>query len=206
MDGRFVTAFVIPRKWKILGYELGPFTLRHYLAMLALESPLLKDDIKDCRAQDIVIFLRVCSMDNAFVALEKPSWKDKWRHARLDYNMTTLVQTVLEIRQYVLTAMSSPKTYAKEDKNEIKKDTIPGILGIATSLMARLNMPPEEAWKLTPGQAIWYLTSYAISEGADIKILTTQAEANADAEREFLIQKQKEALSAIKERMKGMQR
>ena len=204
MDGRFVTAFVLPEEWEILGYRVGPFTLRHYLTMLAIDSPILTGEVKDVRPEDVIIFLRICSMDNAFVALKEPTMADKWRQAKLEFNMNLMVRTVITIKEYVGTGLSAPKTFTKEDGvKQFKRENIPGVLGIATSLMARLNMDAEDAWRLTPGQAIWYLTAFAISEGAEIRILTTQEEAKAESEREFLLRKQKEALSFIKERMKN---
>jgi hypothetical protein len=199
MDGRFVTAFVLPEKWEILGYKLGPFTLRRYMALLAIESPVLTSPAAEISPEDMLIFARICSNKDAFVALKPPTLLDKWKRMRMEVDSAYFVRAVIDSKDYVETGVATPKTFSKDDGvKEFKKENVPSILGLVTSLMSKLNMTPEEAWGCTVGQAVWYLTAYAVSEGAEIRILSTQDEEKIESDRELLQRIQREALARLK--------
>lgn len=123
----------------------------------------------------------------------------------MDVSIPYFYRRVTLIKEYVEACTTMPKTYEKEDGKNHKnnREGIPPALSIATSLMSKLNMTKDEVWDLTLGQAVWYLTAYAISEGADIKILTTDAEARFDKEREMLINFQKKELAKYKSNPNG---
>ena len=201
MDGRFLTAFILPKEWDIMGYKLKPFSLRHTLVLMALQSPVLAMQAGRIKPEDIIIFLRICSTDNAFVALKEPTWRDKLNQVRLEISIKKFVEVAVQIKAYMVACNTTPVTYSKDDEKEKTKENIPGVLGMATSLMSRLHMSPEEAWNCTVGQAVWYVTAYGVSEGADIKILSTEDESKAPDERELLVKMQAEALAKVKERM-----
>lgn len=199
MDGRFVTAFVLPARRQILGYKLGPFSLRRYMALLAIKSPVLTSVASEISPADLLIFLRICSSDDPFHALGKPTLLEKWKRMRLEVDSAHFVQTVMDTKEYIEEGIATPKTFSKEDGvKEFKKENIPATLGLVTSLMARLNMSADEAWGCTVGQAVWYLTAYAVSEGADIRILTTEDEDKAESDRELLQRIKREALARLK--------
>ena len=70
---------------------------------------------------------------------------------------------------------------------------------MVTILTSKLHMDIDKAWETSIGQAIWLLTAFAVQEGSDTRIVTTEDEANAVGEREALIKMQEEALAKIKE-------
>lgn len=76
---------------------------------------------------------------------------------------------------------------------------MPFPLMMVTMMTSKLGMDMEQAWNTPVGQAIWLLTAFAIQEGSDTRIVTTEDEANAVGEREALIKMQEEALAKIKE-------
>lgn len=197
MDGRFLTAFVLPRKWDVIGYELKPFSLRHTLALMALESPVLNGDHMATKPEDIIVFLRICSTDNAFEALGRPTLKDRWKLAWMEASTPYFLRALTLIHEYMKQCNTTPTTYTKSEQSK-NKENVPSVLGMATALMARLNMPPEEAWNCTVGQSVWYLTAFAVSEGADIKILSTEDEQKMGSEKEMLVRIQAEALARAK--------
>ncbi len=204
MDGRFVTAFILPESWEILGYKLKPFSLRHQMTLLATENPMMGEDVTKVSPADLIMLLRVCSMDDPFIALGNPSWKDKWRLTKMEMDVPYFLRTMIQVSDYIRQCSSTPKTYTKEDGvTQFKKENIPNLLSLVTSLMARMHMSQKEAWGCTLGQAVWYLTAYSVSEGADIKILTTDEEEKAESDREFLVRMQKQALAEHKERMRN---
>lgn len=199
MDGRFLTAFVLPKKWDVIGYELKPFSLRHQLVLTALESPITKGDVPGTKPEDILVFLRVCSSDNAFEALGKPTIRDRWRLALMGVNTGYFLSTMAAIHVYMQTCNTTPTVYRKEENKKTKNhEDVPGVLSMATSLMSRMHMSPTEAWDCTIGQAVWYLTAFSISEGADIRILTTKDEEDAEQQKKELKRLQQEALAKAK--------
>jgi len=202
MDGRFLTAFILPEKWEIMGYKLKPFSLRHTMTLTALGSPIVEGDGPRVKPEDIVIFVRVCAAKDAFVALDKPSLWDKWCHARMEVDTTYYFDQLMAINAYIRTCNTMPNTYTKEDGEEKKKENVPVVLGLATSLMSKLNFTKDEAWDCTVGQAVWYLTAYSIGEGADVKIISTQDEAKMESEKEFLVRMQKQARERLKKEAK----
>lgn len=203
MDGRFLTAFILPEKWEIMGYKLKPFSLRHTMTLTALGSPIVAGDMPRVKPEDIIIFLRVCSSENAFVALKKPSIWDKWCQARMEINTHYYFDQLLSINAYIKLCNTMPSTYTKEEKEEKKGESVPVVLGLATSLMSKLHFTRDEAWDCTVGQAVWYLTAFAIAEGAEVKIISTQAEAKMNEEREMLIKVQQAARERIKKARAG---
>lgn len=199
MDGRFLTAFIVPEKWDIMGYKLRPFSLRHMLYLEAIESPMFtgKGPVTST-PEDLLVFLRVCSSVHPSEAFRKPSIADRWNIARMTISSEYLYTQISKCVDYMHTCSSVPRVYRKEDGTSTKKENIPGPLSIATGLMSRIGFSKDEAWDCTIGQGIWYLTAYAESEGVDVKILTTQDEAKADSEREELERFQNEVLAKIK--------
>ena len=198
MDGRFLTAFILPEKWEIMGYKLKPFSLRHTMTLTALESPIVMGKAPMVTPEDIVIFLRICSSENAFVALKKPSLMDKWNQVRMELDTSYYFDQMMDINEYMKACNTMPSTYKKPDDTEKKKENVPVVLGLVTSLMSKMNMSLDEAWDCTAGQAVWYLTAYSIGEGAEVKILSTQDEEKMDAEKAMLIKLQAESRAKYK--------
>lgn len=198
MDGRFLTAFILPEKWEIMGYTLKPFSLRHTMTLTALESPIVTGKPHMVTPEDITVFLRVCSSKNAFVALKKPSLMDRWNQVRMEMDTSYYFDQLMAINEYMKACNTMPNTYKKPDAQEKKKENVPVVLGLVTSLMSKMNMSLDEAWDSTAGQAVWYLTAYSIGEGAEVKILSTQDEEKMDGEKAVLEKFQAAARAKIK--------
>jgi hypothetical protein len=188
MDGRFLTAFVIPEKWDILGYRLKPFTLEHSLSLTVIDSPFLNGKVENAKPEDVLVFLRICSSEHPSKAFRKPTIMDYWRIARMEADLLHLFDAIKQIMEYIEICCSTPKFYSKQNEKgiEVKKEGIPLPLILATNLMSKLGMSKHEAWSTTVGQAVWYITTYSINEGADIKVLTTDDEQKAESDLDFL--------------------
>jgi len=197
MDGRFLTAFIVPKRWDVMGYKLTPFSLRHMLYLQALNSPLLAMD-RTPTPKDILVFVRICSSTHPSEAFASATIADHIRIAWMEANGSYFFKNLQLIKSYIETCTTVPKTYEKPASQKKVKENVPGPLSMATALMSKLHMKKEEAWELTLGQAIWYLTAYAIGEGAEIKILTTSDEEKSDAERVWLERFQQAQLAKYK--------
>jgi len=202
MDGRFLTAFVVPRKWPIGCFKLKPYNLRHMLYLTALDSPFVKKEVKPeyFDTLNVMAFLRICSSrhpEEAFGSLSLSEWAFR---IRMEVDIQYFTSVVRACFNYMHECSQPPKTITKE-RNEVKndKENIPFPLMMVTILTSKLHMDIDKAWETSIGQAIWLLTAFAVQEGSDTRIVTTEDEANAVGEREALIKMQEEALAKIKE-------
>ena len=202
MDGRFLTAFVVPRKWPIGCYGLRPYNLRHMMYLTALESPFTSKDPKpeDFNTQNVMVFLRVCQSDHPENAFGSLSLKELWFKTRIEADLLYFTRTIKDCFNYIAECSQSPITVTKDKTETIKqKDNVPFPLMMVTMMTSKLGMDMEQAWNTPVGQAIWLLTAFAIQEGSDTRIVTTEDDASAVGEREALIKMQAEALAKIKE-------
>jgi len=201
MDGRFLTAFIIPKEWEIMGYKLKPFSLRMMLILNALDSPFATGKRLPNCPEDIIIFLRVCSGLHPHDAFKKVTLRDRWLLTKMEISEKFMIQQIHKCMEYISVCNTTPKVVKKSETEEWKRENIPGPLSLASSLM-KMGFTHTEAWELTLGQAVWYLTAYAVSEGAEIKVITTQQEESMEAEEERLRKFQEEVLAKLKEQRK----
>jgi len=167
--------------------------------LTALESPFLVGTKPPTLPEDILVFLRVCSSGDPSKAFEKPKLSDYYYSARLGVDMRYYAKIAIQIKEYIEICCTSPKVYQKEDVVQNKTENVPMPLAFATSLMSKLNMSYDDAWNCTVGQAVWYLTSYAISEGAETKILSTDVEDKAELDLKKLKEYQEAETKRIRE-------
>jgi len=185
-----------------MGYKLNPFSLRYAMTLIAIDCPIVSGKMPTTPEQ-ILTFLRVCSSNHPADAFKPPTLMDRVRTIRLETDHRYFQRTVVSIVKYMEVCNTCPEVYQKpSESGEKKKENVPGPLSLVIAMMGKLHMPSEEAWNLTLGQAIWYLTAHAVSEGADIKILATDDEAKAPLEHAALLKYQAEMRAKVKEQRK----
>ena len=201
MDGRFLTAFIIPEEREICGYKLRPYNLRHMLYLTAIDSPFVVNKSEKAMTPDaLLLALRICSTNDVQTALKmKPTVREQMLVGQMMADQNVFAKALHELLDYIGDSNSVPITFEKDTPQGGKRaDNAPPALLMAVTLMAKLNLTKEEAWTLPVGQAIWYLTVYGIVEGAETKILTTEQEAKMDSEADFLKKVQADALAKLK--------
>jgi len=203
MDGRFLTAFVVPRKWKIGCYELRPYNLRHMLYLTALDSPFVSKDPqpKDFTTQNVMAFLRICSSGHPEDAFGSLSMKEWWFQTRMQTDLAYFTTIIKYALHYMGECSQPPMTLTKQKEQEPVKDkeNVPFPLMMVVMMTSKLGMDSEQAWETPIGQAIWLITAFSIQEGSDTQIITTEDDKRAIAERASLAKLQAEALASIKE-------
>ena len=201
MDGRFLTAFVVPKRWKLGCYHLRPYNLRHMLYLEALDSPFVSKDPKPEKfnTENVLAFLRVCSSEHPQEAFGSLSLKELWFRSRIEANLVYFMQIVGECMNYINECSQHPLTYTKDKQDFKAKDNVPFPLMMVTLMSSKIGIDMEQAWNTPVGQAVWLLTAFAIQEGSDTQIVSTEDDVRAIREREQLEQVQKEALAKIKE-------
>lgn len=101
---------------------------------------------------------------------------------------------------YVNECSQPPKTLEKPRGATSKtNDSVPFPLMMVTVLTSKVGLDIDKAWETPIGQAVWLLTAFAIQEGADTKIVTTESDEKSESEREALAKMQAEALAKIKQ-------
>lgn len=168
MDKRFTSAFTDPGPTKLLGRFVSPFCLLHRVQLEAAESPLLRSD-SGIRPLDLLVAVKVCSGER----LDRLTWKDSWYLGKMSSNGDYFAEQIERFSNYVLVS-AWPKFWERKTKS-IETSGIPWPLSVVANLVAN-NVSEQRAWTMPECQAIWLNSAFAVSKGAEIKVLTTEDE------------------------------
>lgn len=168
MDKRFTSAFTDPGMTKLLGRFVSPFCLLHRVQLEAAESPLLRSDA-GIRPLDLLLAVKVCSGER----IDKITWKDSWYLGKMTSNEDYFAEQIDRFSQFVLVT-AWPKFWEKKAKAS-ESSGMPWPLAVVANLIAN-GIPEERAWMMPECQAIWLNSAFAISKGAELKVLTTEDE------------------------------
>lgn len=173
------------------------------LYLTALNSPFAseKANPEDFTTTNVMAFLRVCSSGHPEEAFGSLSLKEWFFQTRMQTDLVFFGRVITECFQYMRECSQSPVTVNKDTGQQIvkKKETTPFPLMMVVMMTSKLGMDMEQAWNTPVGQAVWFLTAFAIQEGSDTEIVTTEADERAVSERAALEKMQAEALARIKE-------
>ena len=93
--------------------------------------------------------------------------------SRLSHSETYFVKQMCRFTEFVLIE-SWPKFWEKKAKHT-NTTGMPWVLTVVCNLMKH-GVSEERAWTMPESQAIWLHSCFAISEGADMKVLTKEDE------------------------------
>jgi hypothetical protein len=168
MDKRFTSAFTDPANTKLLGRFVSPFCLLHRVQLEAAESPLLRSG-EGIRPLDLLVAVKICSGER----LDKLSWKDSWYLGKMTANGDYFAEQIERFSKFVLVD-AWPKFWEKKAKHSETSGT-PWVLTVVASLISN-GIPEDRAWTMPECQAIWLNSTFAISKGAELKVLTSEDE------------------------------
>jgi hypothetical protein len=168
MDKRFTSAFTDPGMTKLLGRFVSPFCLLHRVQLEAAESPLLRSGV-GIRPLDLLVAVKICSGER----LDKLTWKDSWYLGKMNGSELYFARQIDRFSKFVLVE-AWPKFWEKKAKHAESSGT-PWVLTVVASLIAN-GIPEERAWTMPECQAIWLNSAFAISKGAELKVLTSEDE------------------------------
>ena len=168
MCPRFLSAFTDPAQIKMLGRFVSPFSLLRRLQLDSIESPFVVPG-KDVRPLDLLIAVKICAGE----PIGKLTLKDRFYLARLSSSEVYFVKQMCRFTEFVLIE-SWPKFWEKTAKHH-NSSGMPWVLTVVCNLMKH-NVSEERAWTMPESQAIWLHSCFAISEGADMKVLTKEDE------------------------------
>lgn len=153
---------------KLLGRFVSPFCLLHRVQLEAAESPLLRSG-QGIRPLDLLVAVKICSGER----LDKLTWKDSWYLGKMNADEGYFSEQVERFSQFVLVD-AWPKFWERKAKG-METSGIPWPLTVVSSLIAN-GIPEDRAWTMPECQAIWLNSSFAIGNGAQLKVLTTEDE------------------------------
>lgn len=204
MDKRYLHAFLSPPKYVIGGIELDYFCPRHFLTLQIIDSPFLNPEAKGIDGRDLFTALRICSTENWVKSLDKLTLIERWKYLKIECIPENKQKAFTEFGEYLSQSMSVPKVWVKNnDKSEGKKPTnIPETLSLATILMTKFGFSEYDAWNMPFSKAVWYSTSYASQEGAEISIITTEDEEKESKDLSKLEDFEKRISEAVSSQLK----
>lgn len=169
MDARFLSAFTDPTpNVKVLGRFVSPFSLLHRVTLTAADSPVIKAGAS-VRPIDLLVAVKICAGE----PLGKLTWRDHWELWKLSNRDSYFEAQINLFGAYALTE-AWPKFWDKSGKTGGTSST-PWPLTVVCNLIAN-GIPEERAWNMPESQAIWLHSGFAIMNGADLKVLTTEQE------------------------------
>jgi hypothetical protein len=152
----------------MLGRFVSPFSLLRRVQLEAVESPFVMEK-SEVRALDLLIAVKICAGE----PIGKLSLKDHYYLGRLSASEHYFVKQMSRFSEYVLID-AWPKFWDRKTKNN-DSSGMPWVLAVVCNLM-RHGVSEERAWTMPESQAIWLHSSFAIGNGADIKVLTKEDE------------------------------
>jgi hypothetical protein len=168
MCPRALSAFTDPCRLRVLGRFVDPFSLLRRLQLEAVESPFVVPG-KEVRPLDLLIAVKICAGE----PIGKLTLKDRFYLSRLSYSETYFVKQMSRFTEFVLIE-SWPKFWEKKAKHT-NTTGMPWVLTVVCNLMNH-GISEERAWTMPESQAIWLHSCFAISNGADMKVLTKEDE------------------------------
>ena len=175
MDDRFLSAFIDPAPFKLLGRSLYPWCLKYRVRLMAFKSPLITGE-RGVTPADLIFACQVCAEE----PLGEIGWLDKLRILNLNRNPSKFEALLKAFAGYVL-VQDWPKFWEQDGKKGGGSKGVPWPLATVASLIAS-GIEEKRAWEMPECQAIWLNAALAIRKGAEVSIMTPEEEAFMAAE------------------------
>jgi hypothetical protein len=167
---------------KVLGRNLKPFSLLHYLWLEHVESPFVHTDKPISRA-DVELAVLICSCDssNAIQARLKSSqsWVSRILAAwfRRKGNLKTDVASFLTYHEDYF----CPPEYITKKDGTFYVENIPWLLNLATYIIRETGWSEETVWTMPLGKLFWYDASLRYLKSGEAHIVTDAERAAEEA-------------------------
>lgn len=204
MDNRFLTAFIAPRKFEMCGLKLRPFSPRIYINLCAIESPFVTQG-KEPTPEDVMLFLKFCSGKyESITEIKKFSFWERIAISKMYGDLEAFSNTLFNIKTYLEEYTAMPRVIEMGNKkNVVLKDkrTAPELMMLVSILISKCGFSEDEAWDMSIGKAVWYTTCYAVTEGAEIRFISTEEEERAEQDRANIIKHAEEMANRLRKAM-----
>jgi len=175
MDERFLQS-LFTRRHCVLGKRLQPFSLAHRVTLIAIDSPIIKEN-GSITFKDLALAVGVCSRRNPFNHYPKISFSNQIRYRLAKKFPRYFYHHADEFIAYLEDCCSHPKILSDEDNDEVGKPySLPWCLTVVAVLMRSGCMSEQSAWTLPEGRALWLYTAFNNLEGGKFKVISTDEE------------------------------
>lgn len=168
MDARFIRAFTSPGETLLLGHRMKPFSLKHRMALHAVESPFVTPG-KEVSVLDLFVAVKICSEKS----IRRLSFMDVVRMSFIKAKPSRINAYIIAFHDYSNIA-NWPKFWENE-KRHGGSTGLPWILSVISNLVSK-GWSEEDAWSLPESQAVWYHTAISVNNGNDVSIMSEQDE------------------------------
>lgn len=200
-DDRYYSAFLSLDTHSVCGYKLRPFSLKARLTLDAINSPLLpgRKEGGKLTPADLILAVRVCAHTDPFKAVKGGRFMDKVWLLRMLANPMLFGRQLIAWRAYLADTARHPLVAQTKESTKVQIPSgIEWTLAVASSLI-EMGFSEDEAWTMPEGRAMFYFYARAIREGADLRIVTTEFEAELPSKRKAVA----EALALKAAKSKG---
>lgn len=154
----------------MLGRVVYPFCLKHRVRLEAIDSPLIREDMKLTPA-DLLAAVKICAEE----PMGSVTLADRWHLLRMSTNASVFRLNVARFVEYVHVS-SWPKFWEKEGTAKGEAGgSMPWALNIVASLISN-GIPEQRAWEMPECQAVWYSCAFAKAKGVDLNVMSTEEE------------------------------
>lgn len=183
-DDRYYSAFLSLDSHTVCGYKLRPFSLKTRLTLEAIKSPLIPGSktANQTTPSDLILAARVCAIPDPFVAARGGRFMDKVWLLRMLGGSPMFAAQLMAWRNYLLDTARHPFVAQTKEPKTKTPSGIEWTLSVASTLI-EMGFTEEEAWTMPEGRAMFYFYAKAIREGADLRIVTTEFEAELPERR-----------------------
>ena len=151
----------------LLGYRMRPFSLKHRMALHAIESPFVIPN-KPMTLLDLFVAVKIC----AEKSIRKLTFMDVLRMSFIKANPNKMTEYINAFHEYS-NVINWPKFWGHNKKQGGNTRSVPWILQVISNLIAT-GWDEEAAWALPESQAIWYHTAISIRNGNDVSLQSAE--------------------------------
>lgn len=152
----------------LLGHRMRPFSLKHRMALHAVESPFVTEG-KSMSVLDLFVAVKICSEKS----IRRLTFMDVVRMSYIKANPAKIEAYAKAFHEYSNVG-NWPKFWDR-NKQQASGKGVPWILAVVSNLISN-GWEEEAAWSLPESQAIWYHTAISIRSGNDVALLSDEDE------------------------------
>lgn len=184
MEKRWIkAATLLQPSIEVCGKRLLSFSLRHRVALEAINSPVLVPE-KPMTAKHLVAAAKILSSNSIEEIATGATLRERFWVSRMQFSPDILVYETAKLVAYLNAQALWPRFWEKE--GGANKSGIPWQLVVVASLI-RNGCSLEEAWTMPEAEAIWLHTAHSASLGADVAVMS---DADWDAIQKYKTQSQ----------------
>ena len=154
----------------VCGRRLLPFSLRHRVALEAIDSPILSTE-KYFGPADVIKAVRILSTHDLENMRAPFSFLEGYHLKRMSWNKRMLKAEAYKLLVYFSEQSLWPRFWQKEDQGKGPDSGFPWELAVIATLV-RNGHSTEESWTMPEAAAIWLHMAHLKANGSNVQIVS----------------------------------